>query len=1530
MSHDDDRSRLRWVSLVSDRENAVALYTFLKEFAQLRTRNVRDVDNYDQVIWISDIPREDGCGCIAWHRDADGASDEIWLEIRKPRLTRPPEPPESVNAWVRVAQFDDSSLEIPELHSTILGESAGDPPHRLEDHPHVQDAWDTYIEDYWWAWAEEHRREQAVWKIYTDLFSMFQQQQSLGEAFEIVVGLGFLSWSVPDGHAVRRHLVAARVSVEFEPESGTLTVTPAGEGARPSLEEDVLDPQHDPNPQQLSSIQGKLADLAESVWAAGPLDGLLQSWAHSVHAKGEYSAALERPECIGQTPVVHLAPALILRRRTERSYVRAFENIIAQLEADEPVPKGVSRFISILDDHTDPGAAGEPGTGTGESEIFFPLPANDAQLQIVERLNRNRGVLVQGPPGTGKSHTIVNLICHALANGQRVLVTSHAARALKVLQGMIRKNAPDLAPLSVVLLGDDRESLRAMEESVQGITTRHNTWTPMESRLTIANLEADLDKGRRREARILANLRAIREKETYRHDAKFGYSGTLARIADTLRGEQEAFDWIPDATLNDVEKLDDLDDPEVGFVTLPWTLADSPEGIEPPLSAAQFRDLFSLLRDKRVAERESGGWVILDDDGRPLINVAKLPPVEAFERAVQAELESRAACEGDASIRQRPEYGALKMLPDQDRRKFADGLKELDRSVESIERRPLSWTGTATKQVLAGTERTWRQLHQDTLAAIRLMGESAKWLDANPISPQPSSDLLTLRADARDLIDHLNTGGGWGFGPFRAKVVKRAGYIRELRIGGRLCERPESVDGLLRRIEAELELRRLRERWAPHHEFAATTFTDLAAELADLREALEEAFKALTISRELSAVLRRTQRISEPNWSDRGSLHSLGETLEAVGAARRYETIRNSIDRIAEGIAQQLSTTRSSASHSTDPAAEDLKHAVATRNTAAYSAALERMRVNIETETLLRRKWKLAAVLRDAAPMLAEELAQTPDDDVWGERASDFELAWNWRRAHDWLTRMSAPELEQQLREDLKRTKQDVDRSLEKLAAEKAWAHCINRMTKLERRYLVAWQQTILSIGKKRGKYAPQKSRAAREYLNKCRSAIPAWVMPLHRVAETIEPGSELFDIAIIDEASQSGPEALLLAWLAKKIVVVGDDKQIHPTDAGINFEAVNQLRNRYIRDLPFADVFGAQGSSFYELAAIFFENRIRLREHFRCMPEIIQFSNNLSYQDGPLIPLRQYGEGRLEPVVVTRHVPGGFQMGTGSSAVNEPEAEAVVQEIARICGDSIYDDKTIGVISLLGDAQAHKIGIALQSKIGPEEMERRRIVCGDAYAFQGDERHIMFLSMVSAPREGRRIRALTDQTAQRRFNVAASRARDQVCLFHTATLNDLSEAQDCVRRQLLEYYLDPKVATSNVSGFDVPELERIALQTRRERGNQPHPFESWFELDVFLRIVRRGYRVIPQFEVYGYRIDMIVEGMDGRLAVECDGDEWHGPGRYEADAARQRDLERCGWEFWRIREGVFRLDPDGALENLWETLDRLGVSPTD
>ena len=380
-----------------------------------------------------------------------------------------------------------------------------------------------------------------------------------------------------------------------------------------------------------------------------------------------------------------------------------------------------------------------------------------------------------------------------------------------------------------------------------------------------------------------------------------------------------------------------------------------------------------------------------------------------------------------------------------------------------------------------------------------------------------------------------------------------------------------------------------------------------------------------------------------------------------------------------------------------------------------------------------------------------------------------------------------------------------------------------------------AWQQSMRRLGKGTGKHAPRHRREAQGHLNECREAVPAWVMPLHRVWDTVYPAPGMFDVIIVDEASQCGVEALPLFYLGKKILIVGDDKQISPDAVGLPRDAVHRLMEEFLHDFHFKSSFDIESSLFDHGKLRYGTRRITLREHFRCMPEIIRFSNDLCYSDTPLIPLRQYGPNRLPPLEHV-FVSGGYREGSNNRTINRPEAEAIVAKIAEMCGDSRYNGKTMGVVVLQGEAQAALIENQLLERLGAEEMERRRLVCGNPYSFQGDERDIMFLSLVAASNE--RIGPLTKAADERRFNVAASRARDMMILFHSVTCDDLSAS--CLRRRLLEFFENTQ--PQQIAGIERDELERRAAQDNRRVVNPPAPFESWFEVDVALEILRRDF----------------------------------------------------------------------------------------
>ncbi|MFW2358157.1 DUF559 domain-containing protein, partial [Hydrogenophaga sp.] len=97
----------------------------------------------------------------------------------------------------------------------------------------------------------------------------------------------------------------------------------------------------------------------------------------------------------------------------------------------------------------------------------------------------------------------------------------------------------------------------------------------------------------------------------------------------------------------------------------------------------------------------------------------------------------------------------------------------------------------------------------------------------------------------------------------------------------------------------------------------------------------------------------------------------------------------------------------------------------------------------------------------------------------------------------------------------------------------------------------------------------------------------------------------------------------------------------------------------------------------------------------------------------------------------------------------------------------------------------------------------------------------------------------------------------------------------------------------------------------------------------VYTELLQRGYRGIPLVTAGSFFLDYVVEGPnDTRLALECDGDEFHGPDRWAADMNRQRVLERAGWTFWRCFASTWSLRKDDVLEELLARLHNMGIEP--
>jgi superfamily I DNA and/or RNA helicase len=224
-------------------------------------------------------------------------------------------------------------------------------------------------------------------------------------------------------------------------------------------------------------------------------------------------------------------------------------------------------------------------------------------------------------------------------------------------------------------------------------------------------------------------------------------------------------------------------------------------------------------------------------------------------------------------------------------------------------------------------------------------------------------------------------------------------------------------------------------------------------------------------------------------------------------------------------------------------------------------------------------------------------------------------------------------------------------------------------------------------------------------------------------------------------------------------------------------------------------------------------------------MPEIIEFSNQLCYAPHTsLSPLRTYSEERLKPLKNT-FCNTGYVEGKASNIKNKPEAEAIVSEIAKIIQDERYQDKTIGIIVLQGKAQQDIIHNLLLEKVNSKDYQERKIMVGNPASFQGDERDIIFLSLVTAHDHPRK--ALTKVEYKRRFNVATSRAKDQLWLFHSVRLKDLTKND--FRYQLLDY-----IVNYNTIEFEQRQLISLILNDFGDFTNNGFRFRLVLNITVF------------------------------------------------------------------------------------------------
>ena len=929
---------------------------------------------------------------------------------------------------------------------------------------------------------------------------------------------------------------------------------------------------------------------------------------------------------------------------------------------------------------------------------------------------------------------------------------------------------------------------------------------------------------------------------------------------------------------------------------------------EPALTAEEFAELRALLATETPARRERARQVLPPP--------VELPPESHVADLAETVTRGLDATSGDAG----EVVAALGRLPSEAAahlptvsRRVADALAELEDTGEDAE-----WAHGVADAVLSGRAGHLWGRAVDGLRAVDAVLDHDRRAGPAQVRVDDGVDPAAAAPVFERFAAFLADGGTTKrlFKPDEQKAVEP--YLTSIQLQG---AQPSTVSGAtaiahhLRILEIT---DRLAEGFGPlgRPVRRAEHRAMLVEQVLALRATCLAVGKVLTAAVDVRRLLSALPPAERPRVDSLARLEVLATLSLDVDDTRAADLARSELEEVVERVQGGVPLARQA------PELVAVLEALRRRDADAYVDAVLAVEAAHDEARDQRRADALGERLERAAPGVLA-LLRAHAGEAWPEREARFDRAWAFARAAARVAQWTAAEDAPDRLADL-----DVElaRVTARLAAAQAWRACLSRITAEQMRALQSHRASVSAVGRGTGRFADRYRTAAREAVAVARDAVPAWVMPIREVLSSVEPRPDAFDVVIVDEASQADLTSLFLLWLAPRVIVVGDDRQCTPADVGVG--SLEPAFARLETDLPEVPFY--LRSQFTPRASVFsvfratFGPPIRLREHFRSMPEIVGWSSREFYS-GPGDAAGQRRSCRCASSAPTgsrrcgrRSCPTRRCAGRARRWPTTPRRPRSSTPSRRCAADPAYAGATFGVVVLQGHGQVELIEGLLRERLGVDAWETRRLRVGIAADFQGDERDVVWLSMVVAP--GHRLVSLTAERYRQAFNVAASRARDQMWLFHSVPAEDLAPAD--LRRKLLEHV----TATEPDGSAGAPENRPAPGLVDRDHR---HPaFGSLFAQRVFADLSASGFAVVPQVEVHGRTLDLVVTGANGRLAVVCDGDE-HRRAATRADVEAEHDLRRCGWPVVRVAESRYVTDPEAALAPVLEAAAAAGITPS-
>ena len=1441
------------------RGNIIALYQYIAEVVKSIKTEKKDIHNEEWCYFLEDLPKYSGI-TLNYLDNKNTPSDQKILQVEKLPFLESLAIDKELLEWIS-GDWTDYKSPIKLLSEKITKEN--DASKVVNISKKEKEILEKLLKDRK-LWVEEQKKIEVVRNLFDTLYNKYLVLDRDSDTLELVVANGLVK--VPN-EDICYPILLKKVNFSIDTEKNIISITDASDNdfITQELYLNFLAEVENINLDKVFYLEDKIVENnIHPISKNDTIKDFFREFIHNLNPRAQFIEDLDKKNK-ESVITIEWKPILFIRKKDDGK-VEAINNIIKDIENGGEIPEYLSELVGVIESDK---RAVEP-----IPDILFTKETNNEQIEIIKSLYSHRAVVVQGPPGTGKTHTIANLLGHFLAEGKNVLITSQTKKALDVLK---EKIPTDIQDLCISMLDDDSSDLGNSVESISEKLGYLNLENLKNEYKEIENQRNELKEDIKNIKRKIFNIK-------YQESHPIIYNNesiTLREAGEFLRKNQRELDRIPGIVSSGIpcpinnEDLaflksgykksvsrEEEKEIELGLNKLSdfWTLEEFKEMLENKKEIMSRLDL--LLKNKKYHINDNLFYV----DDKMLIDLDKFKNYSGIDKIIPEDLKSIEDWKKDVCIAGTENSG--------DRKIWLEFIKDIRRLYDLT---------NMTKDQLFKKEVVYKDI--DVSTAKKLIIGLKKGIERPGFffkhrlrkARKQISDKVTINNRILETLYDCNVALEYTTLIELKENTKNTWNI--LMTGNSLLENSNNKN-LYKQLYSYADQMEYLLNW---YDREKKTF---------LHKIENAGFEKLNIN--------KTE--GNPIYVDEvNQIFDFIPSLEELIGIGKIALEYREVDIKRSEYLVKIENIIKENSH----LGREIKNAILNEDIEIYSKTLEKLKVLSEKEILYKKYKSLLNDVKAVANSWGEEL----ENGLFNEKIENIYNVWRYKQISQKLKEL-AEKPYFNLQADILEKTEELKKLTIDLVTKKAWYNIIKFLEEKDNlaisQALKGWKQTVQKIGKGTGKNTNIHKKNAKEKMLLCQKVVPAWIMPLNKVFDTLNPVENKFDIVIIDEASQSDISSLILLYMAKKIIIVGDDKQVSPSDVGVNIDKINMFRRKYIKGkVANDDLYGIR-ASLYSIVSTTFQP-ISLREHFRSVPEIIGYSNKTSY-DNQILPLRDSNSSILKPAIIDYKVNGRRDE---KSKINRVEAETIVSLIEACLAMKEYKNSTFGVISLLGDEQAELIQDLIVKRIPATEIENHKILCGNSASFQGDERDIMFISLVDSSEENKSLRLVgegVEGAIRKRYNVAISRAKDQLWIVHSIDKNNLKEGD--LRKELFEYIDSLK---ENV--FDKTAIENITA--------------SDFENEVARHLLEKNYTIKQKWRVGSYDIDMVAIYDDKKIAIECDGKTLnHTEEEVIANLEEQEILERCGWEFIRVRASEYFRNPEKAIKDLIIQLDDKGVYP--